>query len=43
MTIGLFDSPRASIGPHVREGVEKHYIHIKPKFYKLELLGELIV
>ena len=24
------------MGPHIREGV-KHYIHIKPKSYKLEL------
>ena len=29
---------------HVREDVKKHdIIHIKPKSYKLELLGELIV
>ena len=27
----------------MREGVKKHDIHIKPKFYKLELLGELVV
>ena len=36
---GLFDSPCAGMGPHVREGVEKHDIHFKPKFYELELLG----
>ena len=36
----LFDSPCASIRPHVREGVKKFDIHIKPKSYKLELLGE---
>ena len=38
----LFDSPRAGMRHHVREGV-KHDIHIKPKSYKLELLGELVV
>ena len=26
----------------VRKGIKKHDIHIKPKSYKLELLGELI-
>ena len=26
---------------HVGEGVKMHDIHIKPKYYKLELLGEL--
>ena len=40
---GLFDSPRASMGPHMRKGVEKHDIYIKPKSYKLEFLGELVV
>ena len=39
----LNDSPRAGMGPHVREGVEKHDIHIKSKSYKLELLGELVI
>ena len=39
---GLFDSPRAGMEPHVRDGV-KHDIHIKLKSYKLELLGELVV
>ena len=39
----LFDSPRAGMGPHVREGVKERDIHIKPKSYKLELLGELVV
>ena len=39
---GLFDSPYAGMGcMHAREGVKKHDIHIKPKSYKLELLGEL--
>ena len=28
---------------HVREGVKKHDIHIKPKSYKLDLLGELVI
>ena len=28
---------------HVRESVKKHDIQIKPKSYKLELLGELVV
>ena len=28
---------------HVREGVKKYDIHIKPKSYKLKLLGELVV
>ena len=27
----------------MREGVEKHDIHIKSKSYKLELLGELVI
>ena len=27
----------------MREGVTKHDIHIKPKSYKLELLGKLVV
>ena len=40
---GLFDSPCASMGLHMREGVKEHDIHIKPKSYKLELLGELVV
>ena len=40
---GLFDSPCAGIRPHVREGVKRHDIHNKPKSYKLELLGELVV
>ena len=31
------------MGPHLRESVKKHDIHIKPKSYELELLGELIV
>ena len=39
---GLFDSPRAGMGPHVKDGI-KHDIHIKLKSNKLELLGELIV
>ena len=39
----LFDSPRAGMGPHMREGVKKHDIHIKLKSYKLELLGKLVV
>ena len=42
---GLFDSPRVRVWGrmHVKEGVKKHDIHIKPKFYNLELLGELVV
>ena len=28
---------------HVREGVKEHDIHTKPKSYKLELLGELVI
>ena len=40
---GLFDSPRAGMGLHVRESVKKHVIHFKSKSYKLELLGELVV
>ena len=28
---------------HVREGVKKHDIHIKPKSYKIEFLRELVV
>ena len=40
-SICLFDSPRAGMGLHVREGV--HDIYIKPKSYKLELLGELAI
>ena len=40
---GLFDSPLASMGLHMREGVKRHDIHIKLKSYKLELLGELVV
>ena len=39
---GLFDSPHVGMGPHVRDSV-KHDIYIKPKSYKLELLGELVV
>ena len=39
---GLFDSPRAGMGPHMRKGVEKHNIHIKLKSYKLELLEKLV-
>ena len=39
---GLFDSPHASMGPHVRKGVKEYDIHIKPKSYKLKLLGELV-
>ena len=31
------------MGPHVREGVKEHDIHIKPKSYKLEFLGELVI
>ena len=31
------------MGPHMREVVKKHDIHIKPKSYKLELLGKLVV
>ena len=41
--IELFDSPHAGMGPHVREGVKKHDIHIKPKSYKFKLSGELVV
>ena len=40
---GLFDSPRVGMWPHVREGVEKHDIHIKLKSYNFELLGKLVV
>ena len=41
---GLFDSPHVWVwGMHEREGVKKHDIHIKPKSYKLELLGEFVV
>ena len=40
---GLFNSPLAGMGLHVREGVKMHDIHIKSKFYKFELLGELVV
>ena len=40
--LGLFDFLRASMWPYVREGVKKHDIHIKPKFYKFEHLGELV-
>ena len=39
----LFDSLHESTGLHVREGVKKHDIHIKPKSYKLKLLGELVI
>ena len=39
----LFDSPHAGMGPHVRKNVKRHDIRIKPKSYKLELLGELVV
>ena len=39
----LFNSSRAGMGTHMREGVTKHDIHIKLKSYKLELLGELVV
>ena len=41
----LFNSPRAQVQGrmHMRKGVKKHYIHIKVKSYKLELLGELVV
>ena len=39
---GLFDSPRADMRPHMREGV-KYDIHIKFKSYEFELLGELVV
>ena len=38
----LFDSPRANMGPHVRECVKKHDIHSKLKSYKFKLLGELV-
>ena len=31
----LFDFPCAGMRPHVREGVKKHDIHIKPKSYKI--------
>ena len=42
---GLLDSPRAQVWGcmHVREGVKKHDIHIKPNSYKLEFLGELVI
>ena len=40
---GLFDSPRAGMGLHVREGGKMHDIHIKPKSYNFELLEELVV
>ena len=36
--IGLFNSPRAGMKQHVRKGVKRHDIHIKPKSYKLERL-----
>ena len=29
------------MGPHAREGVKKHDIHIKPESFKIKLLGEL--
>ena len=38
---GLFDSPCVGTRPHVRDSV-KLDIHIKPKSYKLELLGVLV-
>ena len=40
----LFDSPCAQVWgrTHVREGVKNRDLHIKPKSYKLELLGELV-
>ena len=28
---------------HVREGVKEYDMHIEPKFYKLKLLGKLVV
>ena len=40
---GLFDSLQAGMRPHVRESAKEHDIHITPKSYKLELLGELVV
>ena len=40
---GLFGSPCAGMRLHVREGVKKYDIHIKPKSYKFELLGELVI
>ena len=40
---GLFNSPRAGPGSHVREGVKEHDIHIKPESYKFKFLKELVV
>ena len=40
---GLFDSSRVGMRSHVRKSVKRHDNHIKPKSYKLELLGQLVV
>ena len=40
---GLFDSPRADMGLHVSEGVKDMILNVKLKFYKLELLGGLVI
>ena len=40
---GLFDSLCVGMGLQMKEGVKKRDIHIKPKAYKLELLGELVI
>ena len=39
----LFDFPRVGMRQHVKEGVKKHDVHIKPKSYKLMHLGKLTV
>ena len=39
----LFVFPRAGMGPHVREVVKEHDMHIELKSCKLKLLGKLVV
>ena len=39
----LYVYPCAGMGLHVREGVVVHDIHCGPKFYKLKLLGNLVI
>ena len=31
------------MGPHIREGVKDHELHIESKFCKVKVLGKLVI